>query len=185
MKNVLVSDIMTREPVIIKPETNLLECSKIMVKKKIGCLLIVDGKKLVGIISKKDILWALVKKSEEDLSKIRAIDISPRKIATIKPSATVEEAISKMKKLKFQKLPVIQDNNFIGLLTAKDILNFYPEFYKELDEFDQIKEESEKLKRIATRKSKVVEGMCEECGNYDFLTMVNSVMVCDSCRNAI
>ncbi len=35
MKNILVVDIMTREPVTIDPSTNLLECAKKMVKKKV------------------------------------------------------------------------------------------------------------------------------------------------------
>ena len=79
MENVLVADIMTREPITTKPDINLLDSAKKMVKKKVGSLLIVDKKNLLGFISQKDILWALVKKSKEDLSKIKAIDISPKK----------------------------------------------------------------------------------------------------------
>ena len=82
MKNILVSDIMTRFPVTISPDANLLDCAKSMVKKRVGSLLITDrNKKLLGFISEKDILWAMIKKSKEGLSKVRAIDISPRKIA--------------------------------------------------------------------------------------------------------
>ena len=68
MENVLVADIMTREPITTKPDINLLDSAKKMVKKKVGSLLIVDKKNLLGFISQKDILWALVKKSKEDLS---------------------------------------------------------------------------------------------------------------------
>jgi len=109
MKRILVADVMTREPFIIKPDTNLLDCAKQMVKKRVGNLLIVNKKILVGFISEKDILWALVKKSKKDLSKIRAIDISPRKMATIKPVNTIEEAMRKMERLKLEKLPVIHE----------------------------------------------------------------------------
>ena len=79
-----------------------MECAKQMVKKKVGSLLLVDKKKLVGFISQMDILWALVKKSKDDLTQIKAIDISPRKIATMKPTSTIKEAIGKMKKFKFE-----------------------------------------------------------------------------------
>jgi len=79
MKEVLVADIMTRNPITIQPSENLLTCAKKMVRKKVGSLLIVDKKRLVGFIDQKDILWALIKKSKEDLSKIRAIDICPKK----------------------------------------------------------------------------------------------------------
>ena len=97
MEHIFVSDVMTRDPITAKPDTNLLECAKQMVRQKVGSLLLVEKKKLVGLISEKDILWALVKKSKEDLSKIKAISISPKKIATIKPSATVKETLEKMK----------------------------------------------------------------------------------------
>ena len=97
MKNILVSDVMTRDSVTVNPNTNLLECARKIVRKRVGSLLIVDGKRFAGFISERDILWVLIKKSKEDLVEINVIDISPRKIVTIKPSSTIEEAIQKMR----------------------------------------------------------------------------------------
>jgi CBS domain-containing protein len=51
MKEIKVLDIMTRSPIIIKYNTSLFNCAKKMLSKKIGSLLLVDKKKLVGIIS--------------------------------------------------------------------------------------------------------------------------------------
>jgi len=82
------------------------------------------------------------------LLSINAIDISPKKIAKINPTNTIEEAIRKMKKLNFRKLPVIYENKLVGLVTVKDILNFNPEFYPELEELSKIREEANKLQRI-------------------------------------
>jgi len=184
MEGILVASIMTRAPIIVKPETNLFECAKTMVRKKVGSLLLVEKKRLVGFISQQDILWALIKKSKEDLSKIKAIDISQKKIATVKPTATIQEAIRKMKKLKFERLPVIHDKNLVGIITVKDILNFNPEIYPELEEFAKIREESEKLKRMQKMKKRRT-GVCEECGNFDILSMVNGVLLCENCRSRI
>ena len=186
MENILVADVMTREPVTAKPEDDLLKCAKKLVKKKVGSLLLVNKKKLIGFIDERDILWALVKKSKKDLSNIKAIDISPKKIITIRPSATVKEAINKMKKLKFERLPVINNNQLVGIITAKDILNFHPELYPELEEFAKIREEVKKLKRIKKAKERSpVEGICEECGETDFLYRVHGMLICESCRNSI
>jgi CBS domain-containing protein len=186
MEHILVSDLMTREPIITKPETNLLECAKIMVKKSTGSLLLVDKNKLVGIISRQDILWALVKQSKMNLENINAIDISPRKILTIKPSATLDEAVRKIKMTKFERLPVVEDNKLVGIITVKDILNFHPEIYPELEEFARIREESKKLKLIekAREKDSSREGICEECGNQDRLYNFNGMLVCESCKNS-
>jgi len=187
MNNIFVSDIMTREPITISPDANLLECAKRMVQKKTGSLLLVEKKKLVGIISRQDILWALVKQSKDELSKIKAKDISPKKIAVIKPSATMDEALKKMKDSKFERLPVIDNNELVGIITIKDILSFHPEVYPEIEELAGIREESRKLKFI--RKAKEMgetshEGVCEECGNHDILYRVNGALICESCKNS-
>ena len=186
MKNVLVADIMTRSPITISPDTNLMDCAKTMVRKRVGSLLIVDKKRknrLVGFLDQKDILWALIKKSTSSLPNIKAIEISPKKIATIKPSATIEEAIAKMKKLKFEKLPVIHENELVGIITAKDILNFNPEIYPELEEFARIREETEKLERLRKARTRAAtEGICEECGNYGTLYSENGMLMCESCQ---
>ena len=184
MNNVLIANIMTRDPIVIKPDTNLFECAKRMVRQRVGSLLLVDKNRLVGFISEKDILWALIKKSKEDLSKIKAIDISPKKIATIKPTSTIQEAITKMKKLKFERLPVIHNGKLVGMVTIKDILNFHPEFYPELEEFAKIREESEKLKIMQNTKKRRT-GVCEECGNFDILSMFNGILLCEDCKNKI
>ena len=186
MKNILVADVMTRSPITIKPDTNLFEATKIMVRKKVGTLLLVNKKRLVGILAQKDILWALIKKSKADLSKIRAIDISPKKIATIKPTATIEEALKKMRQLKFESLPVIHENELIGIVTTRDIITFSPEFYPDLGEIAEIRELSKKLQRVKKAKERafVSEGICEECGHTDVLYKTDGMLICESCRNS-
>lgn len=186
MEHILVSDIMTLEPIVTKPETNLLDCARKMVKKNTGSLLLVEKEKLVGIISRQDVLWALVKQSKKNLENIKAIDISPKKILTIKPSANIDEAIKKIKMSKFERLPVVENNKLMGIITVKDILNFHPEIYPELEEFAKIREESRKLKLVKKAKEKTYseEGICEECGNYGPLERYNGMLICDSCRNS-
>jgi len=185
MKNILVADIMTREPVTVSPNSNLFECAKKMVQKNVSSVIIVDKQKLLGFITQQDVLWAITKKEGIDLSKIRAMDISPKKIAIISPKNTIKEAISKMNSLKFERLPVIHENKLIGLISAKDILNFHPEFYPELEEFAKIKDESEKLNRIKKNDVKVKEGICEECGNEGLLFRVNGMLICESCKESL
>ena len=184
MKSILVVDVMTREPVTISPNANLLDCAKIMVKKNVGSVIIVDKKRLVGFISQKDILWAITKNPSGDLTKIKAIEISPKKIAIIKPDSTIKEVIEKMNRLKFERFPVVHENNLVGVITAKDILNFHPEVYPEIEEFAKIREEAEKLKRIKEAEKRR-EGICEECGNQGILLRYNGMLICESCIESI
>ncbi|HTZ41674.1 MAG TPA: CBS domain-containing protein [Candidatus Omnitrophota bacterium] len=185
MNRVLVSDIMTRQITAVSPDTNLLECAKKMVRKRLGSLLLIKDNLLKGFISTDDILWAVVKKSKEDLSKIKASDISPRKIVTIQPDATIDEAIQRIKKFRYHRLPVVKNGEVIGLITIKDILNFYPELNAQLKQVESIREETEKMKRLEGAKERIIirDGICEECGNRDMLYRVNGVLICASCMS--
>lgn len=176
---------MTRNPETVRPETNLLECAKIMVKKRVRSLMIVDDKKLIGFISQRDILWAIIKKSRTDISKIKAIDIGIKKVTTIKPNATLEEALKKMKATKFRRLPVVNEKEVVGIVTIRDILSFNPELYPELDEIDKIKDETEKLKRMEKAKNRefIHEGVCEECGVTDILQKIDGRLLCMGCAS--
>ncbi|MFW6047032.1 MAG: cyclic nucleotide-binding/CBS domain-containing protein [Candidatus Woesearchaeota archaeon] len=180
-EKIKVADLMTRNPIQISPDSDLLKCARVMVRKKVGSLLLVENKKFIGFISSQDILWALVKRPKDELKQIKAKDISPRKIIKVKPEDPLQESLDKMKKYKFERLPVVQDGELVGMVTARDILNFYPEFYQELDEFRQIREESEKLKRI--RGKAYGEGICEECGNTDILYRIDGILICESCAS--
>jgi len=125
--------------------------------------------------------------AENHLDKIKAIDISARKIATIKPSAPISQAVQKIKKLKFNRLPVVKDGELVGIITLKDILSFYPQLQTEFTELELIREEGDKLKRLKKAKGREtrMQGICEECGNQDILFKINGSLICESCMNSI
>lgn len=176
---------MTRSPVTVDPDESLYDCAKKMVRKRINSVPIVDHKKLVGFISQKDILWAIVKKRKKALSNIKATSISPKKVVTIKPTESVNTAISKMNKYKFDRLPVVgKDHELVGIITVRDVLSFSPELYPELEEFARIREAQEKLNRVK-RGPVIKEGICEECGTTDVLYRINGMLVCESCMSSM
>jgi signal-transduction protein with cAMP-binding, CBS, and nucleotidyltransferase domain len=139
---------------------------------------------LKGILTEKDIIWALTKKSRMDLSKVRAGDICAKKLTTIKPSADVTDAIKLMRKKKFRRLPVTINKKVIGYLTLKDILRIQPELFEIAQESYVIREQAEKLKRKESGES-AREGICEECGNYNILENQDGRLVCDDCREDV
>lgn len=181
---VKVGDIMTREFVSAKPETSILNCAKKMVKKRVGSLILEEEGKLKGIITEGDIIWAMTKKSRRDLNKIKANEIAPKKLITIKPSADLFDALQKMKKTKYRWLPVTVNKNIIGFLTLKDILRIEPSLFETASEIMQIKEESEKLKRAKAGES-FREGLCEDCGEFDIVYKVDNRMICEPCRDGM
>jgi len=91
------------------------------------------------------------------------------------------EALARMKKLKFRRLPVVVNGNVIGMLTLKDILRIEPALFADINFADKIREESEKLKRMRNVRW-IKEGMCEECGNFNILYKVDDRLLCEPCK---
>jgi len=170
---VKVGDIMVRNFISIKLNVLVLDAIKLMVKKRIGSLIIIEDGFLKGILTEKDVMWALSKK--KDLEGIKAGDICTKKITTIKPSADIYDAVRLMKKLKFRRLPVTVNKKVIGYLTLKDILRVQPTLF-------QIAKEGYTIKGRSIGGGNIDEGICDECESFDLLYDVDGKKICESCK---
>lgn len=179
---VKVGDLMTRNFIWVTPKTDLKKCAKTMIKKRVGSLIVKekDSDKLKGIITEKDIIWAVVKKSKKYLANILVEDIMKRKVVTIKPSADITEALQKIKKKKTRRLPVVENNKVIGMLTSKDIFKISPDLFASIAETMKIREETDKLKKHQRGKPRKL-GICEQCGEQDLLTETSNLWICSTC----
>jgi CBS domain-containing protein len=186
-RRIAVGDIMTRKPATVKPSADLHACAKEFVKQRVNSLLLTEGKKLVGILTARDILWTLTKKPKEELKNIKAIDVASKKVAVIKPSADIDQAVNKMKKVGFRRLPVISKGALVGIVTLRDILRIDPTIYREVSEITKIREESEKLRKIKAQEEENwdAEGICEECDSFAPLLKVESRLLCPDCRDEL
>jgi len=185
-----VGDIMTRQFVFVSPETSISECSKIMISKKVGSLIVKTGQKLEGILTEGDIIRAIAR--TKNLSGIKAKEVMTRKVYSIGPSEDIYSALEIMKKKEIRWLPVTVKGRVIGLLTIKDILKIEPSLFDIVSEFTPIKEEREKFNAINLRKKAkteasgevwVREGECEKCGAYGVLYKIDGEMLCEECKD--
>ena len=177
-----VGDLMTRNFIHVSPETNLKECARTMVKKRVGSVIIMEDQKLKGILTEKDIIWAIVKKSKEDLKNILVKDLMKRKVITVKPGNDIVDAMQKFKKKKIRRLPVVESGKLIGMLTLKDVLKIDPGLFQLIAETIKIKEETGKLNRSSINAPRK-QGICEECGEFDILYHDDAQWLCESCYN--
>lgn len=183
MRRISVGDIMTRNFVSLDPKASLYECARKMARERVNSLMITEGRRLVGILTARDILWAITKKPGLDLKKIRGINIASRKLAVIKPSAEIHHAIEKMKASNFRRLPVISNGELLGVVTLKDILAIEPSFYSDIRNLVEIREEHTKREKVES--SYPIEGLCENCGAFSDLLRVEGQLLCPDCRDEL
>lgn len=179
-RKISVGDVMTRNFISVSPNTNLRECIKVLVREKVNNLLITSNKRLVGVLTTRDILKILAKNSESVLDKTPVKNVATRKIAVIEPSAELSQAVMKMKTYGFRRLPVVSRGEVVGIITLKDILSIEPGYSSELQYFLDIREEERKIKEANSVWP--AEGLCENCGAFSELLKVNGRLLCYDCR---
>jgi acetoin utilization protein AcuB len=144
----LVRDIMTSNVITIPSNTPVLEAEQIMIFHKFERLPIVDKGKLVGIVTKDNLLKA----SPSDattfsrgelyylLSKLTVKEIMEKNVITVRPDIPVEQAAAIGQKNKVGCLPVVEQDRVIGIVTTNDF------FYKIINPLFGIGEAGKRLK---------------------------------------
>ena len=104
------------DPFSLSPEHTLKDADDLMAKFRISGVPITEGKKLVGIITNRDL------KFETDFSKKIKECMTSEGLVTAKEGITLEEAKAVLAKARKEKLPIVDDDfNLKGLITIKDI----------------------------------------------------------------
>jgi CBS domain-containing protein len=176
----LASDIMTRKPVTANTKTTAEEAVKIMLKKKVGSLIIIDNSHLKGIVTETDFLKHVISK-KRDPKTTPIGKIMTKKVTTVTPDTDIEKIAQLMTKKDYRRIPVVHRKRLVGLITIKDILKAEPQIIDILVDKIKIREPRFKL-----REAKDIEGICEVCGNYsEALQTMNGQLVCDFCVDQI
>jgi CBS domain-containing protein len=173
-----VGDAMTKKPITVSSITNLEECSKIMANNHVGSLLIKKNNILEGVLTEQDIVRKAVALGL-DTKKINVSEIMVKELETIAPEEDIYNALVKMKDLNIRQLPVMRDNEMVGLLTLKDILKIQPQLFDLLVEKFELREASRKPIRNIIQ----TEGICEACGEYsEKIFQVDNSLLCKACK---
>lgn len=105
----------------IAPNDSVLDAIKMMAEKGIGALLVMDGEKLAGIISERDYARKIILKGRSsEATPVR--DIMTAQVICARPEQTVEECMSLMTEKHIRHLPVVRDENVVGVLSIGDLV---------------------------------------------------------------
>lgn len=131
----LVRDRMQKVVITVSSSTTILEAQKIMKDNKIRRLPVVDGGRLVGIVTYNDLLEASPSKATTLsrfevtylLSKMTVAEIMTRKVVFVEPDVPIEEAALIMNKNHIGGLPVVEEDRLVGIITESDIFEIFVE----------------------------------------------------------
>jgi len=115
-----VKDIMTKDVVSIGVDKNVFDAADLMSSNQLGCLVVVDDKKPVGIVTERDIVRRVVAKRLPLNTKIA--EVMSESLITVDPDASLKAAARLMSNNKIRRLPVSKENKLVGIVVAADFV---------------------------------------------------------------
>ena len=105
----------------LAPEATVYEALQIMSEKDVGALLVVDNGNLVGIFSERDYARKLILKGK--FSKDTTVrELMTHEVLYIEPQSTIEECMALMTDKRIRHLPVLENDQLIGIVTIGDLV---------------------------------------------------------------
>ena len=118
-----IQDVMTKAVHSVSEDAPLREVARLMRDQKIGDVLVTDAQgKLCGIITDRDIIVRAVADEGNDLDQLRAKDVcTADHLTTLEPTAGVDEAIRLMTEKAIRRIPVVENELPVGIVTIGDL----------------------------------------------------------------
>lgn len=101
-------------------EHTCYECATLLSQFGIGALLVMDGEKVQGIISERDIINKLVSK-KLDAANVKVSDVMTKNVLTVTSDTTVQRAMEIITEKRFRHLPVVDNDKLVGIISIGDI----------------------------------------------------------------
>ena len=117
----LVRHVMAGSPVTASPDMNAGDAAGLMASHDIGALLVVDGDRLVGLVTDRDLVLRVLAPRKDPRS-VRLGDIATtRGIETVTPDTQLPDARALMSEKRIRRLPVVKDGRLVGMLSLGDV----------------------------------------------------------------
>jgi CBS domain-containing protein len=115
-----VSDLMTSAPVSLRPAQPLTEAAKAMREQGIGSVLVVDGGRLKGLVTDRDIVVRAVADGR-DPGRTTLADVCSPDLVTAAPDDDADTAVQRMREHGVRRIPVVDGDRPVGVLSIGDM----------------------------------------------------------------
>ena len=116
VRKIMVTDVPT-----LRKEAKVEDAAKLLAQQNIGCVVIVEGRKPIGIVTELDFLRQFSSKSmsmKDPISKLMTSQVT-----SMDPNTNIDEALKIIDSKRYRRYPVVANNELLGIVTKKDIVN--------------------------------------------------------------
>jgi CBS domain-containing protein len=116
-----VKDVMTERPRAVTPQTPVSEIAELMETEDVGSVPVVDGDRLVGIVTDRDIVVRAIAKGKDPRG-MPAAEVSSRELVTVNPDDDLSDALELMARYQVRRLAVTaEDERLVGVVSQADV----------------------------------------------------------------
>jgi len=172
-----VREAMRYNPTTIGVEATVAKAAEKMCRDDVGSCIVLQNNLPKGIVTEVDINCKVVARDKKP-SEVRVSEIMSTPLITIDVDKTVGDATHMMVNKKVRRLPVVDGEKVVGLVTVRDILSISNEMNEIMS--DLIKVNNGYEKSVPDDSS---TGICDSCGSMsDDLEVYDGRMLCSRCR---
>ncbi|ACV25091.1 CBS domain-containing protein [Methanocaldococcus fervens] len=145
------------EPLFIKSSLSAYDAMKMMIDKgRRYCILLDENNGPVGIVTITDIIKHILLERVPP-ENVKIYEIATKKLVTISPDTSIEEALKIMKKYGVSKLPIVDNGKIVGIVTENELIDILPYIIDPLKELvnhlidiinNELKEEQKKKEKV-------------------------------------
>jgi len=166
-----IREVMRSNPTTIDVGETVARAAQAMCRDEVGSCIVLQNNLPIGIITEEDINCKVVAKDLKP-GNVRVSDAMSTPLITIGADKMVGDAAHMMVKHRVRRLPVVENQLVIGIVTVRDILTVAAEINELLADLIEINREEE-----------YAMGICDRCGDIsDDLRRVDNLMLCPTCR---
>jgi len=138
-----IRNVMEQKKVLIAPpDTSVSTAAKLMAMNKVSALMVVEDKRLVGIFTERDAVLRVIAQ-DRDPQTTRLVDVMTTSPKTVTPDESFGYALLMMHENGFRHVPVIENGEPIGIVSARNALD------PELEEFESEAQRRKHIRRQA------------------------------------
>ena len=104
----------------VSPDTTVYDALKLMAEKEIGALVVLEKKKMVGILSERDYARKIILKGKSS-KETPVREIMTSEVICTSPENRVKKCLSLMTKHRFRHIPVLEKERLVGILSIEDV----------------------------------------------------------------
>lgn len=115
-----VRDVMTSNPTTCEPTATLVDAAKVMAREDVGPVPIVEGGKLVGLVTDRDIIIRAVAEGR-DVTSTTVQDVASKDLVTVTADEDLDRALQLMAQHQVRRIPVVDGDRVVGIVSQADV----------------------------------------------------------------